>query len=199
VQLSATRNGAFTSDNISRENLALFFQGEEATVVTVAATAATESFVVKQERFYQLGQTEALPTGVRNISAVVVKTGSAAGTTVTQPGNYEIDEARGRLRILKGSTITEGSTVYMSYNVGASTRKQVVSGSQSIYGSIRFVADNPKGENRDYFMPYVKLAPDGDYDLKGDDWLTIGFTMEILKKSSNTAPLYIDDQAVATP
>jgi hypothetical protein len=200
VQVSSTRNGTFTTDNIDRENLALFFQGTQSTVAQVAATAATETLIVKRGRFYQLGQTPALPSGVRQVSAVVVKTGSAAGTTVAATGNYEVDEARGRLRILDGATdITENSTIYVAFNVAAATRKQVISGSQSIYGAIRFVADNPKGENNDYYLPYVKLSPDGDFELKGDDWLTIGFTMEILEKASNVAPMYIDGQAVLTP
>ena len=68
----------------------------------------------------------------------------------------------------------------------------MVSSSNSVYGALRFVADNPKGDNRDYYFPYVKLAPDGDYALKGDEWQQISFSFEVLKKASNIEAVYVD-------
>ena len=40
IVLSTNRTGAFTSDNIGMENLALFFLGEAKTITTAAATVA---------------------------------------------------------------------------------------------------------------------------------------------------------------
>lgn len=196
VQLTLDRSGSFTCDNIDAENIALYFLGDASTVTQVAATAVVEVFTgAKRGRFYQLGATEANPAGVRNVSAVVVRTGAPGfATTVTAAGNYEVDEVRGRIYIEVDAPGINDVDIQVTYNVAASTRERVVSGSSSIYGSLRFVADNPKGPNRDYFLPYVKLAPDGDYNLKGDEWQTMGFTFEVLKKSSNVEAMYIDGQ-----
>ena len=197
VQLSLNRSGSFTCDNISAENLALYFLGDTSTVTQTSSLAVVEAFSagVKRGLFYQLGQTEVRPAGVRGVANVIVKKGAGFTTTVLATGNYQVDEARGRIFIEAASAdIPDNTVIQVTYDILANTREQVVSKSASIYGSIRFVADNPTGANRDFFLPYVKLAPDGDYNLKGDEWLTMGFTMEILKKASNVDALYIDGQ-----
>ena len=61
----------------------------------------------------------------------------------------------------------------------------------SISNDIGDIAYNPQGKNYDWFMPYVKLSPNGDFALKGDEWQQIPFSVEILKKSGYEA-LYID-------
>jgi hypothetical protein len=202
VQLSLDRSASFTCDNIDAENIALFFLGTTSTVTQAGATGVVEVMTdAKRGRFYQLGVSESTPSGVRNVTNVVIKKGGAPtwGTTVTASGNYEVDEVRGRIYVEADSVDIDEDDIQITYDVDASTREQVISKSDSIYGSLRFVADNPKGPNRDYFLPYVKLAPDGDYQLKGDEWQQIGFTVEILKKSSNVDAIYIDGQGVVTP
>lgn len=197
VQLSLDRSGAFTCDNISSENIALYFLGEASTLVQASATGVIETFDagVMQGRFYQLGVSPARPAGVRGVANVVVSKGAGFSTTVTAAGNYQVDEVRGRIYIEDNAPdIADSTPIRVTCDYLANTREQIVSKSTSIYGSIRFVADNPKGANRDFYLPYVKLAPDGDYNLKGDEWQTMGFTMEILKKASNIDALYIDGQ-----
>lgn len=197
VQLSLNRTGKFECDNVDAENVALFFLGDADTLTQAAATGVVETFTAaKRGRFYQLGFSEANPSGVRKVANVVVKKGAGFTTTVAASGNYEVDEARGRIYIEADAADINGVDIQVTYDVQAATREQIVSQSTAIYGSIRFVADNPKGENRDYFFPYVKIAPDGDYNLKGDEWQKMGFTLEILKKASNVEALYIDGQAV---
>lgn len=195
VQLTLNRSGSFTCDNISAENVALYFLGESSTVTQTSSIGVVEvkSAGVQRGRFYQLGVSESRPAGVRGIANVVVKKGSGFPTTVLLTNNYQVDETRGRIFIEnEAPDIADDTVIQITYDILANTREQVVSKSNSVYGTLRFVADNPTGANRDYFFPYVKLAPDGDYNLKGDEWQTIGFTMEILKKASNVDALYID-------
>lgn len=197
VQLQLNRSAGFTCDNIDGENVALYFLGTASTITQTAATGVVETITAaKRGRFLQLGASEARPAGVRNVSNVVVKKGAGFTTTVAQSGNYQVDEARGRIYIESNSADINDADIQVTFDVQASTREQVVSKSNSIYGALRFVADNPKGANRDYFLPYVKLAPDGDYSLKGDEWQQIGFTVEVLKKASNVDAVYIDGQGV---
>ena len=195
VSLQLDRTGSFTTDNISVENLALYFLSDGASTFTQTAATAAEYLVpgAKQGRFYQIGATEANPSGLRSISNVSVRKGAGFTTVVTQAGNYEVDEVLGRIYIIPGSAdIPANTDIEVTYDVAATTRDRVISKSQSIYGALRFVSDNPKGKNRDFYFPYVKLAPDGDDALKGDDWQAMSFTFEALKKGTSVESLYVD-------
>jgi len=193
VQLSQDRTGSFTTDNINSDNTALQFLGTKATLTQVSATGVTETLTAFKSRYLQLGKSVSNPTGVRKTTVTGV-TLAVGGTTVQQAGNYEVDDELGRVYIPKGSTIGDNIDIVVTYNVAASTRTQVVSSSNAIYGALHFIGRNPVGPNKDYYFPYVKIAPDGDYALKGDDWQTIGFTFDILKKGTMEA-VYIDGRA----
>lgn len=200
VSLQLDRTGTLTTDHIDAANLALLFLSDGATTETQsAATDATYVVTVNKGRFYQVGATASNPSGVRIISTVSVAKGAGFATSVTASGNYEVDETLGRIYILPDAAdIPDGTEIEITYTAAAATREQVVSQSQSIYGALRFVSDNPKGTNRDYYMPYVKLSPNGDYNLKGDDWQTMSFTFEVLQKASNIQGVYIDGRATAS-
>lgn len=198
VDIQVNRSGSFKCDNIDAGNLALLFLSDGVNTVTqTAATAATYNLIASRGMFHQIGATPSLPSGVRNISNVAVGKGAGFSTVVPALNNWEVDEATGRIYVLPGSVdIPDDTEIRVTYDVAAGTREQVISKSQSIYASIRFVADNPKGRNRDYLLPYVKLTPNGDYNLKGDDWQTMSFSMEVLKKATNVEAIYIDGRQV---
>lgn len=200
VSLQLDRTGTLTTDHIDAANLALLFLSDGATTASQSsATGSTYVVTVNQGRFYQIGVTTGNPSGVRLVSNVVVAKGAGFSTNVTASGNWEVDEALGRIYILPGAAdIPDGTEIEITYDVAAATREQVISKSQSIYGALRFVSDNPKGTNRDYYMPYCKLSPNGDYNLKGDDWQTMSFSFEVLQKASNIQGVYIDGRATAS-
>jgi len=54
------------------------------------------------------------------------------------------------------------------------------------------VATNPKGVLLDYYMPYVRLSPNGEYALKGEEWQQIGFNLDIQKLDDTTESIYVD-------
>jgi len=202
IVLEVMRSGSLITDNIVPANVALFFFGDTATVTTTAEASLSETFTaVIPGLFYQLGQTTTNPVGVRGlVSESVVITSSAPAadpldppvvTTHVAGEDYEVDEALGRIQILSGGNIAGGSTIVVGYARQASTSARVISGTQAVEGSMRFLAFNPKGENYDYYMPWVKLTPNGDYALKGDEWQQIPFTMEVLKKTGVEA-IYMD-------
>ncbi len=196
VQLQLDRTGSFTCDNIDKENLALMFLGNSSSVSQTSQTGVTYTVTVKRGMFYQLGESALLPTGMRNVATVTCGKGAGFSTAVTATGNFEVDETLGRVYILPNAPdITDDTQVRFTFNTAASTRDQIISSSNSIYAALKFIANNPVGINRDYYYPYVKIAPDGDYNLKGDDWQSMGFTFEILKKGSLEA-VYVDSRPV---
>lgn len=187
--------GSFGTDDVSRENMAMWFRGEVLDTSVASASAQTWTKAVKLGRSYQIGQTIGSPQGVGQITITTLKIDT---DTINAPGNWEVDLDRGLLTILDTATdIEDGDTIVVTYAVAAHTARQVVSRNMSIYGHLKFVADNAYGANRDCDMPYVKLSPDGDYDLKGDDWQTMNFTIEVLKLNSTTEKFYWKDVQAA--
>lgn len=65
-----------------------------------------------------------------------------------------------------------------------------IGSSSQIYGALWFEADNPVGNNINYWFPYVSLRPNGNYALKGDAWQTLGFIGEALKRDAATERFY---------
>lgn len=181
VTLSNARSGSFVTDNINPDNIALFFMGAAAAVTQTALTGETETITVKRGRYYQLGVSEDNPAGLRHLDNVVV---TAAAATVTAAGNFELDLDLGRIYIeVDAADITDATELSFTYDVKASSLTQIISGNQQIEGALRFVSFNPKGEPFDYYYPRVKIAPNGDFALKsGDEWQTIPFNVEFLKK-----------------
>lgn len=194
VLLQVTRSFSFSTDDINEENLALFFIGDAA-VITDAGSSVSEEAIdgVKEGHYYQLGASASQPAGVRKVSSVVVNDDtSGTPTTFTEGTDYELDADLARIYVIPGGTITDGTNLRIDYTVEASSRAQVVSKNKQINGALRFVSYNAKGQQRDYFMPYVRLQPTGDFALKSDEWQVLGFQGEILQKDSTTEAIYAD-------
>jgi len=198
ISLQVNRTGSLTTDNIDPENVALFFFGSKS-VVTDAGGAITDEAHndVNQGDYLQLGISSNRPSGARGISAaststpITVKDDASTPTTYAAGTDYTIDLTTGRLYIVPGGAIVDGTNLKVTYTVRASTRTRVISGAQPVEGALRYIADNPKGENQDYYMPWVQISPNGDYALKSDEWQTIPFNIEVLKRTDREA-IYLD-------
>lgn len=193
VTLENTQTLSFSCDNMETKNVALWFQGDE-TLTTIAApiAAQTDELEVKRGHWYQLGVTEARPSGVRKITGVTVT--DDAGSPVTIPaGNYELDAARGRIYIESDAAdVADGDTIIVNYTIGVQVRSTIIGAGDEIRGALRYVSANPVGPQRDYFWPYVKITPNGDFALKSDEWMSMSFSVEVLKRDAATAPVYVD-------
>lgn len=196
IAVRVDRAGTLNCDNWSTSNVALFLSGNEDTVAQTADPVADETITVNQGLFYQLGQTTANPAGHRNVSTVVVKADAAgvAGATIAADGNYEVDAALGRIRIVPGGAIDDGDLIHVAYAKAAATWARVKTGSTSeITGALRVIADNASGANRDYYMPLVTLTAEGDLPIiaEGTDFVAMGFGLEVLKPANGEA-IYVD-------
>lgn len=203
VILQVNRTGSLTTDNVTAENIALFFFGENSEITTAETTVIDEivggTIGVEAGMYYQLGTTDANPSGVREV--MFPGTGATefslekAGVALVHGTDYLLDAALARVEILEGGSVLDGDVLTASYTTKASTRQRIISGSTPIEGTLRFIAHNPTGNNIDYFFPSVTLTPDGEYALKGEEWLEIPFTVEILKPAGQEA-IYMDGRAV---
>ena len=197
ISLEVNRSGSLITDNIAPENIALFFFGE-ATVIATTGSTVTDELVegVVPGLGYQLGQTEQNPVGARGLdmtsgNAPVVKDAGVGATTFDEGDDYTVDADTGMLTIVEGGAITAGTDLEVTYKTLTSTQTQVISGSSSVEGSMRYIAHNPKGEQFDYTFPWVTISPNGDFALKGDEWQQIPLNIEILKPTNKEA-IYVN-------
>lgn len=154
---------------------------------TLTGGADVEETITAIERglWYQLGSTDATPQGVRGIGTVEIAD--------IAEDSYVVETATGRIYFKpEAEDIVDGVTdAVISYGVSAGVEDIVIAKGETIEGALRFIANNAAGTNRDYFWPYVKLTPDGDFALKGDDWQNMTFNFEILLRDETVERQYI--------
>ena len=194
IVLEKNDSGTFIADEISDENIALWFLGTQ-NVVAQAATASIVQSIpanrVKPGTYIQLGESQANPTGARNVTVASV-TSDPVGTTYVALTDYTVDAELGRLYIVPGGAIDGTDPIIVTYATAASTRSQVVVGAgTTIEGALRFISYNPTGPRRDFYWPYVQLRADGDFAMKGDEWQQLSFAFDILKRDGYASE-YID-------
>lgn len=200
VTLSETDTLTFTTDDIQPFNLALFFKGDESSFATAAIPSVVENITVMRGRWYQLGASQANPSGHRLVTMTTLT--DDEGAPVAVPGgddgdNYLVDETLGRLYIKPDAPdVADGDILIATYAVAASARPIIITSSDEKIAAVRFIAANAHGDNKDHYWPKVRIAPDGDYELKGDDWQEISLTGKVLTRTGWARHL-IDGRAVA--
>ena len=184
----------FTTDHIDVGNLALWYGGAQTTVVQNRFDDLVESHVLIRGRYYQLGTTPQTPFGVRGVENVTMTIG---GVPVSQPANFEVDKRNGRVRILPDApNVQNGDTGTFIYERRDMSSALVLSQKMELFGSLRFVARNPVGPNKNFFYPIVKLTPTGDMDHKATGWQVMSFEVEAQRRNPMLEYVYIDEVQV---
>lgn len=167
INLSTERTATISCEDISAENLALFFLGDSTILSQASATGKTEVFTdVIVGRRYFVGVTDTNPTGYRSLTTPVL---TLSPSTVLVAGtDYAIDAERGYFEILAGGAVADGDDVSLAFGVAAKSRKQIISGSQSAAGAFKFIAYPAEGDPIDFHMPSVEMSPNGDFALIAD-------------------------------
>ena len=195
VPLEVTRTGSLITDEISAENVALFFFGSTTALTQVAVASSVEAFNgVRAGRVYMLGVTDLNPSGYMGIDTAgfLVKKGL---TTLVVTTDYIMDFENGLLSFVRSGAVLGGDDISVTYAVKGSTRTRVISGSSPVIGALLYVTANPKGADSRWLMKKVKMSPNGDYALKGDDWQQIPLSLSILKQETSEA-IYRDGMPV---
>lgn len=190
LTLQTDRNLTFTCDHISMVNWGIMLGTPPVDETQTAATAVAETITdVKLDRYYQLGMTDATPDGVGEVANVAVMIASAS---VTADGNYEVDLDHGRIYILPDATdIDDGDDLAVTYDAVLQTRTLVVESSIPVEGSLRYIADNRKGPNKDIYWPHVKLQPSGDFNLKSETWQAMQFQGIVIQPHDVRKRIYV--------
>lgn len=211
ITLENGRTGSLEVDDISLENVALMFAGQVYSGISSAQKNVFERVnggnPITKNRVYQLGVTDEFPQGRGSIDPATFTIGyadasiaisggdgdisSITGVTALPHENFELDTTTGRLYIESDAPAINGSVqLVVKYDRVAYSQDLIISSDDSIEGALRFVSDNPEGEQMSYYLPKVSIAPDGDYALKGDDWQVMSFTFDVLKRDCKTKRVY---------
>ena len=201
VQLGVTRSGTLTLDDIQRENLALFFFGSTGVRAQAAAVDQSEThddgageFV---ERTVFLGVTPSNPVGQRNVgdptTGMYMNAEDAGGAAVNLAvgTDYVRDDKRGSVTFRDTALVRSVAEVTINYDREADATEQVVSGGTPFEAALKFIENNPKGENNDWTLPLIQISPNGDLALKGDEWRNIPFSLSV-QKPANAQAIYVN-------
>ena len=186
VVLGVDYNMEMITDNINDENVAMFFSGQKSALTQTVVTSSTEIIgPILAEHSYQLGVSLSAPSGLMGINptgfAVAV---SPAGAALVADVDYVMDFDSGMIHFLPGSILAvDAESIDVTYAVLGTTRNVIVSSENQIYASVKHIADNPTGTNRNWYLPKTSISPTGDYVVQSDseDWQTLTYAVEALK------------------
>lgn len=205
---SSKLTGSFTLDNINTENLAMFFAGEVSNQTQVAATGKKDTLKVYPSLGYRLGTSKENPNGVFSATITKIevfadeakaKAGTPVESTLVEGVDFEYTPETGFLMIGDTASTSKikaaGSWIVVTYDLKKAAREVIISKGQSIVGEFLFRGCNAKGENRQYWMPKVRLSPNGDFALKGgEEWSSMAFNITALESEAAGSMLYINGQ-----
>ena len=197
-ELSKRKVGIFVLP-IDNEVGAGFDIGETVTGGTSAATG--EVALVLADRLYLVvqtgtfvddeeitGGTSATTADVNDIAGGAVQAGLLAvtddlETTQYVAGtDYSVDVTVGRIKVLDGGSIADDSDIKVKGSCELYSYKKIHAlASTELEGGVRFVSDNPVGNNMELILHRISLTPAGDTAMIGEGWSTLGFEGEVLK------------------
>lgn len=205
---SSKLTGSLTLESINSDNLAMFFAGNVENVVQQQAQNKKDIIKIYPSLGYRLGVTKENPNGVFAATITKIelfasendaKSGTSATGTLAENTDYEYTPEMAYLMI--GDTDTtkkvpvEGVWAVVTYDLKQAKRDVVISKGQSIVGELLFRGCNAHGENRQYWMPKVRLSANGDFALKGgEEWQALGFNITALQDDAVGSMLYINGQ-----
>lgn len=202
VAIRVNRAGSMGLKDMSMENFALFVIGGaemlSTSAATVSAAAVNGGQPVQQGLWYQLGVSDALPTGVRGIEDVAIKSTAETPVTFDIDDDYLLDAELGRIYIVPGGAIDD-IVIVSDYDTTAVDWEQVTSDDLGAKrGALRFIAHNTSGKNRDLFLPDVVLRPDGEFAMKSRDTVQqMSFALGINLPGDGRAAVYVNGRPEA--
>ena len=183
ITIESRMTGSITCDDVRPQTAALFLMGQEVTLTVASATGLTTVIVgARKGRTYQVGETAGQPSGARQITGVSVFLTATPATIYTLGTDYTVDLELGLVTILTGGAIAENANITVEFDQAVHTRQQVIASDNEAQGALKYISYNPIGRRLDYFMPWVKVRPNGDISLISEEWMTIPLTVEALYK-----------------
>ena len=181
-----------TTDAVSWDNINEWFSQSspgQATLPGNELVPLTEQFRIKQGRWYQLGL-GATPMGVDRVDRMSAVR-FLGGNPFREGVDWVTDRENGRFYIPVGSPrALDGSSPLVTYFRRPSGQFRTGTTSSENLGALRYISKNPYGPKTNFYFPMVRLTPQGDWEMKGDEFQQMQFSGEVIKLSPLHALMY---------
>ena len=156
--------------------MALF--GDTATLAQTGSTVTAEEIAsVLQGRYYALAN--------RQVSLVTM-TGTGGTPTYVENDDYKVDAVTGRIYIVEGGAITDGTDIEVDYTYGTIDLPTVRGMNQtSVKGYIRFIADPARGPKYECEIWRASIRADGAIGFISDEYASFTLAGDIESDASN--------------
>lgn len=181
VVTSQTMNISLSLDELSAENMALFFSGDTLESVNNPAVAGFSSVALTTTvvlgRWYDIVNGSGVRAVDLDATKVAVKGGATGVTALVEGADYLLDLKMGRIFTLAvPATLVAGDNlnVVLTADAGAAAKlDQVLSLSKSSEQLVlKFISENPANDDEQVEFQFhsATLSAEGDFSLIGDDW-----------------------------
>lgn len=161
------RNGSLVLGQVTIEGTGVAFAASDTITGVTSSASATAS------------------SGVTQNSGIVSLKTTVGSTYYTPTTDYIVDATSGRIYLTSGSSIVEGASLTVTYGAAASTYSKITAlTAVGQDGKLRYVSDNPQGGQFEMIIWKVRIKPNGDTALIGDDWATLPFQGDILRDAT---------------
>ncbi len=165
-------------DEFSKENLAMALFGDNSTLSQTGAVQPSEAIAdVLQGRYYKLTK--------RSIVSAVV-TGIGGTPTYTLNTDFKVDNVTGRIYIVEGGGIANGTDIEATYTYGTISLATVRGMNQaSVKGAVRFIGDPARGPQYECEIWRVSIRADGAIGFISDEYASFTLTGDVEADSTN--------------
>lgn len=119
------------------------------------------------------------------VSGLVSLKTTVGSTYYTATTDFTVDATTGRIYFPSTSTIVENTSLTVNFGVASSTYTKITAlTAVGQDGKIRYVSDNPVGGANEMIIWKVRIKPNGDTALIGDDWARLPFQGDILRDAT---------------
>ncbi|WP_298083204.1 hypothetical protein [uncultured Campylobacter sp.] len=167
---SQSASMSFKSDEISIKNLARAYFGETSQSEKTANVKITDA---KAGEIVDLGAVGG------NLSATV----GGGGTAPKKDEDYKYHANSGIVEFLKDIS----GEVTLALSAGIQKEKMSAFKNSKLECALMFIGEAATGSAMKATFYKCSLRADGDFALKGDDWLSISFSVDILKDETRAA------------
>ena len=197
---SVSRSIGFTLKDSSIANWALFLLGDDEPYADEAVAVADEEIaIVRRGRWYQLGVSDAKPTGVAAIAqgGVAVTYANNGADTALPAEQFEVDRDHARIMVRPDSAaVADGDTIKIDYTPVASPARRIAKAGapKQLRCALRYIEDrDAAGEARNVYAVECNLAPGGEVGLKSRETeQQLAFTAAVVDQGGSRPSLFVD-------
>jgi hypothetical protein len=181
VTISKDVTFSLTMDELSSQNLALFFAGTTSQTANPAVAGITEYEAINawsgEGTWFQIKDSSGTPArDIASANVTVVSDKAATNVTLVLNTDYEVDEKNGRIFLIPGSSAVVSSTIHVTLAADAGAQATVdvmaaLAASSQQY-ALTFIGVNPTDNDEEMHIELhkIRFSAEGDFALSGDDW-----------------------------